>query len=292
MSRTFKEQMKEDWFKESPLYRLTITCIVSLSLAMIGVLILNDIIDVLAEKKEEGIPGLLILALALYVGVKLLYKPITRVVEKTNPELCEWLIEKEKPYELALENKKKDPDYPRKKELNTVSFYYEILMLIGYAIVGAACMTWMERPFNWSSYTILAVSMMATTAFIIDLLLRHCDRINKRYGRRMEIIEGHKEVFLKKRRAVLFKTALFFIGLCGCAVIVMAILVGLGIVTEMDGTTIPIIALAHWMIVFFTLIACATWAKVLAEHKKVVWYENPEDPSLAFAAYLFDKKRD
>lgn len=293
MSRTFKEQMKEEWFKESPAYRLMFTILVSFSLAMIGVILLNDTIDGLVEKKEEGTPGLIILALALCVGIELLYKPIIRLAKKANPELCEWLNEKEKPYELALENKKKDPDYPRKKKLDRVSALYEILMLISFVIVAAACMTWMEGPFNWSSYTILAISIMAIMAFLIGLYLRHADRIDKMYGRKVEIIEGHREVFLKERRAVLFRTAFFFIGLCGCAVLVMAILVELGIVTEMDANTIPMIALAHWVIVFVTAIGCGVWAHdTVSAHTQVVWEEDPEDPSLAFAAYLFDKKRD
>ena len=292
MSKTFKEQMKEEWFKGSPAYRLMFTILVSFSLAIIGFLILNDTIDVLVEKKEEGIPGLLILALALYVGIMLLYKPIIRVAEKANPELCEWLKEKEKPYELALENKKKDPDYPRKRKLDLVFECYALLMLICFIIVTVACTTWAVGPFKWSSYTMLAVSIMAIMAFLSGLLLRHADRINKRYGRKVEIIEGHREVYLKERRAVLFRTAFFYIGLCGCAVLVMAILVELGIVTEMDANTITMIALAHWVILFVTAIGCAVWAQALSAHTQVVWEEDPEDPSLAFAAYLFDKKRD
>ena len=292
MSRTFKEQMKEEWFKGSPAYRLMFTILVSFSLAIIGFLILNDTVDVLVEKKEEGIPGLLILALALYVGIMLLYKPIIRMAKKANPELCEWLKEKEKPYELALENKKKDPDYPRKRKLDLVFEWYALLMLICFVIVTVACTTWAVGPFKWSSYTMLAVSIMAIMAFLFGLLLRHADRINKRYGRKVEIIEGHREVYLKERRAVLFRTAFFYIGLCGCAVLIMAILVELGIVTEMDANTIAMIALAHWVILFVTAIGCAVWAQALSAHTQVVWEEDPEDPSLAFAAYLFDKKRD
>lgn len=293
MSKTIIEQMKEDWFKESPAYRLMITILVSTSLAIIGVLILNDTIDWLVEKKEEGTLGLVILALALYVGIMLLHKPIIRMAKKTNPELCEWLNEKEKPYELALENKKKDPDNPRKHDLNKIFAIYYALSLISMVLVTSAGWTWLGGPFAWASYVFVAGTTMLMNVIFINLMLDHADRINKKYGRKKEIIEGHRDAFFKARRAVLFKTVVLFVGLCACSAFITAMLVEFDVLTELDGNSMFGIALAHWMIVWFTLMVCATWAQnVLAEHKKVVCYENPDDPSLAFAAYLFDKKRD
>lgn len=294
MSRTFKEQMKKEWFEMSPTYRLTYTVLTIVSLAILGLILLRDAVDALAGMDSDVYKiGMVALAVVSFCAVWFLTGPIIRIMKKGNPELYEWLKEADKPYEVAEKDRKKDPDYPRKHDLSKVFAIYDILSVISMVLVTSAGWTWLGGPFAWASYVFVAGMTMLMNVIFINLMLNHADRINKRYGRRMEIIEGHRDVFFKKRRAVLFKTAVLFVGLCACSALITAMLVEFDILTELDGSSMFGVALAHWMIVWFTLIACAKWAQdVLAEHKKVVWYENPDDPSLAFAAYLFDKKRD
>ncbi len=294
MSRTFKEQMKKEWFEMSPSYRLTYTVLTIVSLAIFGLILLRDAVDALAGMESDVYKiGIVALAVVSVCAVRFLIGPIIRIMKKGNPELYEWLKEVDKPYEMAEKDKKKDPDYPRKHDLSKIFAVYNTLSVISLILVTSAGWTWLGGPFAWASYVFVAGMTMLMNVIFINLALNHADRINKRYGRRMEIIEGHRDVFFKKRRAVLFKTAVLFVGLCACSAFITAMLVEVDVLSELDGNSTFGIALAHWMIVWFTLIACAVWAQdVLAEHKKVVWYENPDDPSLAFAAYLFDKKRD
>ena len=294
MSRTILEQMKKEWFEMSPTYRLTYTVLTIVSLAIFGLILLRDAVDALAGMDSDVYKmGMVALAVVSFCAVWLLTKPIIRIMKKGNPELCEWLKEADKPYEVAEKDKKKDPDYPRKQDLNKMFAVYNTLSVISLVLVTTAGWTWLGGPFAWASYVFVAGMTVLMSVIFINLTLNHADRINKRYGRKMEIIEGHRDAFFKERRAVLFKTAVLFVGLCACSAFITAMLVEFDVLTELDGNSMFGIALAHWMIVYSTLIACSIWAQdVLAEHKKVVWYENPDDPSLAFAAYLFDKKRD
>lgn len=286
-----KGALKKWWFEQSPMerYVMTTTCIVA-EWILAFVAIINFFNG--HPAREMDTLTLLAVVLVVYFGAILLFRLTHGVFSKLNPELCEWLDETHKPYAKARKEKKeKDPDLRRKTEQDNVATFAMLALMVCFLSFGLLGNQYIGEPFDMGFYYMLMAPMTLACIACLCVFTLIGNRINRSYGRMRVVLEDHKKEVRKSLLRILAISVVIFVALNVIEIVAVHSLTEWGYITEISDAIVAVIISATMLNVMLSVLYLIVKSKpILDSFSIIVQDEYPDDPSLAFGMYLFNKR--